>query len=263
MSVFEYALLQGDCRHTAGSFRDGLFDLIYVDPPFCSGRRRRLPSGAAFEDRWTGDVGGYLAWLLPRAREMRRILAPTGSIFFHLDWHAVHAAKVALDEIFGRGRFINEIIWSYRTGGTSGRYLARKHDTLLFYARTPAYKFHPLRERSALAHRYGFANAGVQEDEHGPYRMTRMRDVWEIPALRGNSRERVDFPTQKPLALLERIIDLVTDPGDRVGDFLCGSGTALVAALGRGRRAYGGDISAAALAVTRARIHALAPHTPA
>ncbi len=263
MSALEHALLKGDCRHTAGSFRDGVFDLIYVDPPFCSGRRQRLLTGPGFDDRWPGDLEGYLAWLVPRAREMRRVLAPTGSIFFHLDWHAVHASKVALDEVFGRSLFINEIIWSYRTGGTSGRWLARKHDTLLFYARSKAYKFHPLRERSALAHRYGFANAAVQYDDDGPYRMTLMRDVWDIPALRGNSRERVSFPTQKPLALLERIIDLVTDPGDRVGDFLCGSGTALVAALRRGRRAYGGDLSDAALALTRTRIEQLRPDAQA
>jgi len=175
-------------------------------------------------------------------------------MFIHLDWHAVHPAKVALDDLFGRDSFINEIIWSYRTGGTSGRWLARKHDTILFYAKSPTYTFHTLRERSALSHKYGFANADVQVDEDGPYRMTLMRDVWEIPALRGNSPERVGFPTQKPLALLRRLVALVTNPGDLVGDFLCGSGTTLVAARELDRRAVGGDLCPQALELARRRL---------
>jgi DNA modification methylase len=195
---------------------------------------------------------------MARLAEMHRLLKPTGSLFVHLDWHAVHYVKLALDQLFGPRLFINEIIWAYRTGGTARRHLARKHDTILFYARTPHYKFHPLRERSALAHRYGFANAGVRIDAQGPYRMTRMRDVWEIPALRGNMPERVAFPTQKPLALLERLVALVTEPGDTVGDLFCGSGTALVAALRGGRRALGADLSREALRLAAERLSAAA-----
>ncbi len=247
-------LLAGDVLKTTACLRDGSLELIYADPPFFSGRNRRT-----FADHWRGDLDLYLDWLMPRMRAMKRLLAPTGSLFLHLDWHAVHAAKVAMDELFGRERFLNEIIWSYRTGGTGGRWLARKHDTLLFYARGPEYKFHRLKERSDLSHRYGFANAGVTVDERGPYRMTFMRDVWEIPALRGNSPERVPFVTQKPLALLRRIISLVTDPGDRVGDFLCGSGTTLVAATQMGRRAVGADISPDALSWTARRLQQLSP----
>lgn len=251
-----WLLLQGDALSTAGALRAGSFDLIYCDPPFFTGRHHRAQgaSGAGFDDRWSGDLQGYLAWLMPRLEEMYQLLKPTGSLFLHLDWHAVHAAKVAMDQRFGARRFVNEVIWSYRTGGTSGRWLARKHDTLLFYSRGPGYKFNPQRERSDLRHKYGFANADVRVDERGPYRMTRLRDVWEIPALRGNSPERVAYPTQKPLALLERIIALTTDPGDLVGDFCCGSGTALVAALRMGRRAVGGDHNPEALDLTTQRL---------
>lgn len=260
-------LLQGDVLRTTECLRESSFDLIYVDPPFFSGRPYRAGSGTGFNDTWGGDLDRYLSWLMPRVHRMRELLAPAGSLFLHLDWHGVHAAKVEMDRIFGREFFINEIIWSYRTGGTGSRWLARKHDTILFYVRSPAYKFNRTRERSNLSHKYGFANAGVLTDERGPFRMTLMRDVWEIPALRGNSPERVAFPTQKPLALLRRIVALVTDPGDLVGDFLCGSGTTLQAALEMGRRAVGADISAEALDLTRRRLRALPAagpfHTPA
>lgn len=247
-------LLRGDCLHTARSCRAESFDLIYLDPPFFTGRPHRARTGAGFADTWGGDLDGYLAWLGDRADALRDLLRPSGSMFVHLDWHAVHPAKVALDALFGRSNFVNEIIWAYRTGGAGGRWLARKHDTILFYAKSPSYEFHTLRERSSLSHKYGFANAAVQVDDEGPYRMTLMRDVWEIPALRGNSSERVDFPTQKPLALLRRLITLVTVPGDRVGDFLCGSGTTLVAARELGRRVVGADLCPAALELTRWRL---------
>jgi len=253
-AVDGWLLLEGDALSCTRALPSGRFDMIYADPPFLTGRDFAAAGGASFSDRWPGGRDAYVAWLTPRLAEMRRLLAPTGSLFVHLDWHAVHAVKLALDHLFGPQLFINEITWAYRTGGAPRRRLARKHDTILFYACTPRYKFHRLRERSDLAHRYGFANAGVQVDARGPYRMTVMRDVWEIPALRGNMPERVPFPTQKPLALLERIVALVTDPGDWVGDFFCGSGTTLVAALRGGRRAVGGDLSRDALRMTAERL---------
>jgi DNA modification methylase len=249
-----WLLLEGDALWCARAVPDGSLDLIYADPPFGTGRRRDQAGGAGFADRAADDPDGYLDWLRPRLAEMRDRLAPTGSLFVHLDWRAVHAVKLELDRLFGRERFVNEIIWSYRTGGVARDRLARKHDTILFYARGPRHKFHALRERSALAHRYGFANAGVRVDADGPYRLTRLRDVWEIPALRGNQPERVPFPTQKPLALLRRIVALATDPGDRVADFFCGSGTTLVAAVESGRWALGADTSRAALRIAARRL---------
>ena len=258
LSRMAWLLLEGDALWCTRSVPGASLNLVYTDPPFFTGQARRCPNGTGFDDRWTGGLDAYLAWLRPRLAEMRDALAPTGSLLVHLDWRAVHEAKLELDRLFGRERFVNEIIWSYRTGGTGRRHLARKHDTILFYARGPHCKFHALKERVPLAHRYGFANAAVRVDEHGPYRMAGLRDVWEIPALRGNMPERVDFPTQKPLALLRRIVLLTTDPGDQVGDFFCGSGTTLVAAAEADRAAIGGDISRAALDLARRRLTALA-----
>ncbi len=254
-------LLQGDAETTASAIREQTLDLIYLDPPFFTGRNFRAGKNL-FRDIWQGNLDSYIDWLTHRAQRMYPLLKPSGSFFLHLDWHAVHAAKVAMDRIYGRDNFINEIIWSYRTGGAGGRWLARKHDTILFYAKGSSYKFHSTKERSNLSHKYGFSNAGVQTDEQGPYRLALMRDVWEIPALRGNSPERVQFPTQKPLPLLERIIELVTDPGDLVGDFLCGSGTTVIAALKTGRRVVGGDISEQALIQTQSRIQTLQGISP-
>jgi site-specific DNA-methyltransferase (adenine-specific) len=254
-------LVQGEALELCQTLKPGSFDLIYADPPFFTNRTHRSTHGPRFDDRWEGGREAYLGWLRPRLLAMRNALKPSGSLFVHLDWHAVHAAKLELDRIFAPGLLVNEIIWAYRTGGTSARRLARKHDTILFYARSGAYKFHPLRERSSLAHPYGFANAGVEIDDHGPYRMTLLRDVWDIPALRGNMPERVHFPTQKPIALLRRIVALVTDPGDTVADFFCGSGTSLVAAVEAGCRAYGSDISHAALQIAAQRLKEARPCT--
>jgi DNA modification methylase len=252
-----WLLLEGDALTCARGVRHASLDLVYADPPFFTGQARRRPSGAGFDDRWNGGLDAYLAWLRPRLAAMRDTLSPTGSLFVHLDARTVHAVKLELDRLFGRERFVNEIIWSYRTGGTGRRHLARKHDAILFYARGAGYQFHALKERVPLAHRYGFANAGVRVDAAGAYRMAGLRDVWEIPALRGNMPERVDFPTQKPLALLRRIVALTTRPGDRVADFFCGSGTTLVAAAEASRNAVGGDISRSALDLARRRLAAL------
>lgn len=257
-----WLLLEGDVLRCARAVRPASQDLVYADPPFGTGQARRRPSGAGFDDRRTGGLEAYLDWLRPRLAAMRDTLSPTGSLFVHLDGRAVHAVKLELDRLFGPEHFVNEIIWSYRTGGTGRRHLARKHDTILFYARGPDYQFHALQERVRLAHRYGFANASVGVDAAGPYRMAGLRDVWEIPALRGNMPERVDFPTQKPLALLRRIVALTTSPGDRVADFFCGSGTTLLAAAEAGRTAVGGDVSRAALDLTRRRLAALPGETP-
>jgi DNA modification methylase len=192
---------------------------------------------------------------------MRRLLRETGSLCVHLDWHAVHYVKVMLDEIYTCDCFLNEIIWSYRTGGRSTRWFARKHDTLLLYARREGRnKFHVMRDGQ-------FRTDGLNYDEQGrPYKQTRagrlyfhpdgpaVTDVWEIPFLSTVSSERVGYPTQKPLALLERIIEATTDAGDLVADFFCGSGTAPAAAKKLGRRWLGCDVSAAAVALAQKRL---------
>lgn len=228
----------------------GSVDLIYADPPFGTGRLRRSRNGG-YE-----DPGGdrYLRWLAAHFDAFHRLLSDRGSLFVHLDWRAAPHARLTLDRIFGSDRLVNEIVWAYRTGGVPRRRLARKHDTILFYAKTDRYTFHRMKERSALSHTYGYANVTILQDEEGPYRETYLRDVWEIPALRGNMRETTGYPTQKPVALLERILRVASSPGDLVFDPFTGSGTAACAAERLGRRWIACDVSAEALSILRRRV---------
>ncbi|HSW46755.1 MAG TPA: site-specific DNA-methyltransferase [Phycisphaerae bacterium] len=240
----------------------GSIDLIYADPPFFTGKRRAHGGGRhAFTDCWSGGLTDYLAFLRSRLEEMRRLLKPSGALYVHLDWHAVHHVKIMLDEVFGSENFLNEIIWSYRTGGCSRRWFPRKHDTLLVYARRIGrHRFNILRDGV-------FRTDGLKYDETGrPYKSTRagrlyfhregpaITDVWEIPFLSTVSRERVGYPTQKPEALLERVIRASTDGGDVVADFFCGSGTTLAVAARLGRRWLGCDVSPGAVRLSRRRL---------
>ncbi|MDF2712977.1 MAG: hpaIM, partial [Nonomuraea muscovyensis] len=175
-----------------------------------------------------GPALTYLVHLTPRLVELHRALAPTGSLYLHCDPTMSHYAKVLLDAIFAgdRGGFLNEIVWSYRTGGTSRRWFGRKHDTVLLYVKdAAAHTFNATKEKSYLSHRYGFKNVEIlQEPEPDSryYTMVGPRDVWTIDALRGNQPEAVGYPTQKPLALLRRIVAASSSEGDLVLDPYCG-----------------------------------------
>jgi site-specific DNA-methyltransferase (adenine-specific) len=260
----------GDSLRLMRALPDECFDLIYADPPFNTGRQRiQGPLRHTFGDRWPGGMRTYVAFLEPRLREMHRLLNATSTVYVHLDWHAVHYVKVLLDDIFGYDNFLNEIVWSYRTGGLSPRWFARKHDTILAYARHRGrHTFHVQRDGR---HR----TDGLNYDEDGrPYKSTRkgrlyfhpdgpaMTDVWDIPFLSTVALERIGYPGQKPLALLERIIRASSNPGDLIGDFFCGSGTTLVAARRLGRRYFGCDTSAAAVAATTSRLAVTEPAAP-
>lgn len=240
----------------------GYCDLIYIDPPFSTGKQRRSStSGYRFADQWSGGIKAFLAFLHPRLIEMHRVLAPHGTLYVHLDWRAAAYARVMLDTLFGSDCFLNEIIWHYRTGGNSRRWFARKHDTILVYARTAGrHRFNVLREGI-------YRTDGLKRDAAGrPYKSTRngplyfnaagpaLSDVWDIPFLSTVSKERCGWPTQKPLALLDRIIRTSTRPGDRVADFFCGSGTTLVAAKKLDRRWLGCDIEPAAVKLATQRL---------
>ncbi len=192
-----------------------------------------------------------------------RVLRPSGSVFLHLDWRISHRARLALDERFGDDCFRNEIVWHYGLGGGAPRNaFARKHDTILFYARTAAATFNAERGPVTAAMEAKYAHVDEQgrryQNAHGRrYYLQggkRFDDVWAIPALSPTARERVGWPTQKPLALLERIVSAASAPGELVFDPCCGSGTALVAAARLGRRAAGGDRSAEAVELTLRRL---------
>ena len=245
-------------------------DLIYADPPFMSQQRRTSAKNRrGYDDRWPDAIAGYLSFLEPRLREMHRLLPEHGSLYLHVDWRTAHHVRVTLDGIFGYRNFLNEIIWSYRTGGRSSRWFARKHDTLLLYAKsTGRHTFHVQRGGS-------FRTDGLRHDENGrPYKSTRkgrlyfhvdgpaMTDVWEIPFLSTVSLERTGYPSQKPLALLERIVSASSNPGDTVADFFCGSGTTFEAAQRLERRWLGCDSEAEAVRIAAQRLNlANGPHS--
>ena len=253
--------------------------LIATDPPFNKSRDFHatpdsLASGARFSDRWKWDddvhpewtdqieddwpavhavieaakisygmdMAAFLCWLGVRLMEMRRILRDDGSIYLHIDQTAHAYVKALMDGIFGKKNFLNEIVWWYKTGGVSKRWFGRKHDTILFYSKSPTYKFTQQKEKSYISHKYGFSNIEIHEDAQGFYTMVGMRDVWDIPALRGNQPETTGYPTQKPLALYERIIKASSNPGDIVLDPFCGCATTPIAAERLERQWVGIDI---------------------
>jgi DNA modification methylase len=216
-------------------------DLIYIDPPFFSGAEYNTIWGDAnevrtFNDIWDGGIDTYLVWLNARLWEMRRVLRSTGSIFVHCDWHASHYIKTEMDKIFGYEQFVNEIVWMYKTGGMSKRWFGRKHDVILMYAKDDARRlFDPQKEKSFLSHKYGFSNIEIKSapcpfvhedatDAMALYTDVGMRDVWDIPALRGNQPETIGYPTQKPEAILERVLRASSREGDVVADFFAGGG---------------------------------------
>ena len=195
-------------------------------------------------------MGAYLCWLGVRLLEMHRVLRGDGSLYLHID-HTAHAyVKTLLDAIFGRENFQNEIIWSYRTGGNSKSTFARKHDTLLFYSKSDQYTFHLPKEKAytkAKGRRPGIVNLGQGtkeyfEDECGVYSLVNMRDVWSLPYINSQAKERKGYPTQKPLALYKRIIEASSSEGDFVLDPFCGCATTPIAAEKLSRQWLGMDL---------------------
>ena len=252
-------LICGDNLAALSAFEDECIDLIYIDPPFFSNRSYEVIWGdeaevRSFKDRWAGGIEHYIAWMEERVKELHRVLKPTGSMYLHCDWHAGHYLKVMMDGIFGDENFQNEVIWFYKTGGASKRRFGRKHDNILFYSKSNDYIFNTQKEKSYLTHKYGFSNIEIKEDDGGYYTEVYCRDVWDIPALRGNQPETLGYPTQKPEALLERIIGASSSKGALVLDAFAGCGTALVAAQKLGRKWVGIDISPTAVRLMEKRL---------
>lgn len=238
LSFMKYLLDQKDMA--------GKINLIYIDPPFFSkanyGTELKLHSEKiskipvikqkAYHDVWEDGMDEYLQMLTVRFLIMKELLAEDGCLWVHLDWHSVHYVKVILDEIFGEKNFINEVIWNYKSGGVSKNYFARKHDTLLFYAKSPKYYFKAQQEKSYNRDFKPYRFKGVAEyrDELGWYTMVNMKDVWQINMVGRTSAERTGYATQKPEQLIERILESCTREGDLCADFFGGSGTLAAAA---------------------------------
>ncbi|MCS7060831.1 MAG: site-specific DNA-methyltransferase [Anaerolineae bacterium] len=270
-------LIVADCLDALARLKPGSVRLIYLDPPFNTGARRRASAGS-YRDAF-GSPAHYIAYMRPRVEAMLRVLSPDGSLFFHCDWRMSHHVRLMLDELFcvssvGRARlpagaFVNEIVWRYGLGAArAGRRLLTKHDLIFWYARSPGYVFNPLREPPTPAmldkYRHVDEHGNRYMNAHGKrYRMPAgklLDDVWDIPTIAPTAKERVDYPTQKPLALLKRIVALASNVGDIVLDPFCGSGTTLVAARQLGRRWIGIDINPQAIEIARARLGQVEKH---
>jgi adenine-specific DNA-methyltransferase len=272
-------LIQGDKHAVLPALQPefiGAIDLIYIDPPFMTGRTFSNGKQVAYKDTWNNDLDSYLQWLYETLQLLYTLLAFDGSLYVHLDWHTSHYAKMILDEIFGSNLqtdgagFKNEIIWYYQSGGRSKKYFARKHDSILFYTKSGQYCFHGERvgiRRGAQKRNHMRKEVGVDGRITWSIRSAgriytysedstmSVEDVWsDISHLHQRDPERTGYATQKPEALLERLILASSEEQDLVLDCFCGSGVTPIVAEKLGRRWIASDQSTLAITTTRDRL---------
>lgn len=270
------ALLNGDEQTGMPSMR-GKIDLIYIDPPYDSKADYRtkinLPGMEleqkpnvieqfAYSDTWKEGTVSYLKYMYPRLYLMKELLSEKGGIYVHVDWHIGHSLKLILDEIFEKQNYINEIIWLYNTGGIPEKCgYAKKHDTIHLYAKNKELiQWNSQKAKTYIRGDFFNPNQprakelGIEQDAYGLYRMTEMKDVWEIGKIFRNSPERVGYATQKPEELLKRIINSITDKNSIVADFFAGSGTTGAVAEKLGRRWIMSDFGKPANMIMRKRL---------
>jgi site-specific DNA-methyltransferase (adenine-specific) len=277
-------ILLGDNLELLPRFADGAFQLIYIDPPFNTGRRQQRRTlrtepdpdgdrtgfgGRRYRTRELARAGyddsfdDYLAFLEPRLREARRLLDPSGTLYVHLDPREAHYVKLLLDELFGRECFLNELIWAYDYGAKTKRRWPTKHDTILVYVRDPdRYHF----DSSAVDREPYMAPGLVTAEQRERGKLP--TSVWWHTIVPTAGAEKTGYPTQKPEGIVRRMVQASTRPGDRVLDFFAGSGTLGAVAQQLGRRYVLIDSSPEAVAVMRRRLQAetvmtSTPSTPA
>jgi site-specific DNA-methyltransferase (adenine-specific) len=241
----------GDNLPILKAMTSSVIDLIYIDPPFNTGRRRNLTQiktvrsetgdriGFKGQSYQTSTVGShsygdrfddFIAFLEPRLIEAHRVLKSTGSLYFHIDYREVHYCKILLDTIFGRDSFLNEIIWAYDYGGRTRKKWPPKHDNILWFAKDPRHYTFNLTD----IERIPYMSPGLV----GPAKAARGKlptDTWWHTIVPTNGREKTGYPTQKPLGILRRIIRASSNPGEHVLDFFAGSGTTGMACYESGR----------------------------
>lgn len=251
-------LIHGDCLQVMRALPAESFDVLYLDPPFFSGEDYALYNSSAervhgFADTWAGGLAEYLDWLEERLLEMHRLLKPTGAIFVHLDWHATHYVKVIMDRLFGYDNFQNEFIWYYSGGGASKKRFARKHDNILYYTKSKKeWKFYA--DRVRVEYKWTGGQKRADGSERNLEKGKLPDDVWEQHGLLPWAVESLGYPTQKPEALLERLLLATSDVDDVVGDFFCGSGTTAAVAQRLGRRWVTADESRIAINLAAERL---------
>ncbi len=267
-------ILNGDCLYELKKINDGSVDLIYLDPPFFTQTVQKLKTKDnekeySFDDKWE-SIDEYRKYIEDRLYECKRVLKDTGSIFLHCDKAASHHLRIALDNVFGMNNFQSEIIWKYKRWSNSKKGLLNNHQNIYFYSKTKNFKFNThyedysettnidqiLQDRVKNEH----GKSEYKKDENGEVVIGKAKkgvplsDVWEIPYLNPKAAERVGYPTQKPILLLEKIISIATDEGDVVLDPFMGSGTTLIAAYLMGRNYIGIDKSKDAIKLAKARL---------
>ena len=282
----ENLLMRGNVMALPQEIRNlaGKVQCVYLDPPFMTGEkfRRRRPYGEtgwkngtpaprypAYEDRYTSEKE-YLRLLRRLIGASRDLLKETGVLYLHLDWRMAAQARIMCDKVFGKTRFLNEIIWTYESGGRSRRYFSRKHDVILLYAKGQKYFFdltrvpllrgdkrrnHMARGVDEQGRMFSRITSNGKEYRYYDDEPVYPSDVWtDIGYLQQRDPERTGYATQKPLKLLERLLLPVTNPGDWVADLCCGSGTTLEAAEKLGCRFAGMDVNPEAVAVAANRL---------
>ncbi|MCD6362046.1 MAG: site-specific DNA-methyltransferase [Armatimonadetes bacterium] len=262
-------VILSDNLSVLSALEDGCIPLIYIDPPFNTGKTqqrthlrtvrdadgdrtgfagRRYRTETLASHAWEDSFDDYLAFLEPRMVEAHRVLAPNGTLYLHLDYREVHYAKVLLDGIFGRECFLNEIIWAYDYGARTKKKWPPKHDNILVYVKDPAdYVFN-----ADAVDRIPYMAPGLVSAEKAA-RGKLPTDTWWHTIVSPTGKEKTGYPTQKPLGVLRRIVAASSNPGDLVLDFFAGSGTTGAAALELGRRFLLVDNNPEAVEVMRKR----------
>jgi adenine specific DNA methylase Mod len=269
-------LIWGDNKYVMSALLEqfsGKIDLIYIDPPFATGanfettvrigekeiKHTKEPSAieeVAYRDTWGKGLDSFLQMMYDRIVLMRELLSEKGTLYIHLDWRTTHYVKLIMDEVFGTNNFLNSIVWCYKSGGAGDSSFSKKHDYILAFSKSDKKTFNVLQEKSYMKPGSGKNPAQTYyEDENGSYTLVNIKDWWtDIGILATSSYERVDYPTQKPEALLERIIQASSNEGDIVADFFGGSGTTAAAAEKLGRKWIVADLGRYAIHTTRKRM---------
>ncbi|MGD1834768.1 MAG: DNA-methyltransferase [Nitrososphaeraceae archaeon] len=252
MNINEKKIILGRCQDELKSFSDGSFDLIYIDPPFNTGKKQSRKRIKTIRDSHGDRVGfqgkkyktevltelsyddsfdNFLGFIKPCLDEAYRLLSPNGSFFFHINYIESHYCKILLDDIFGRDCFKNEIIWHWDFGARAKNKWPSKHDTIFWYVKNPNNYTYNYDEIDRIPY--------MAPDLVGKEKAARGKtptDTWFITIEPTQSKKRTGYPTQKPYKLLERIIKVHSNPGDKILDFFAGSGTTGEAALNHGRK---------------------------
>jgi len=242
-------IYKGDSKLILPTIKTGSISLIYADPPYYTQTNHTQKEGS-FEDRWK-SINTYIQYMKSILIQLHRILTKNGSLYWQCDYRTVHYIRLTIDKIFGRNNFQNEIIWWYCWGAHSNKRWNRKHDNILFYSKSSIFTFNFEKVRTPyISGKKGVVFKGRINNPKGKY----PEDVWYIPTINSEARERQGYPTQKPLELVARIIKASSNKNDIVLDPFCGSGTTLLAASKLGRRCIGIDKSEDAIKLTKRRL---------